>query len=98
MVKRRVPYRSNHRLELERIEARRIAANISLADICAKAGISVPTYYRMRRSGLAFKRHVKALAMAMRTLEGEAQRGEALFPFGGASGPGSATGSDGRNP
>jgi len=76
------PYRSIHQRELERIEARRVAAGVTLAELCDKSQVSQATYRRMRGSGRAFKRHVNALSMAMRTLEGERRRDDELFPFG----------------
>lgn len=85
-VERR-PYRSLRAKDLERIEARRVAAGIALQELCGKSGVSTATYYRMRRSGLAFKRHVNALAMALRTLESERRGDDKLFPFEPGSRP-----------
>lgn len=82
MANKGKPYRSLHRIELDRIEARRAAAGISIDELAAKAGLHRNTYGRMKRSGLAFKRHVTALAMAMRTLEADKKREGELFPGG----------------
>ena len=65
------PYRSDHSDALARIEARRVAAGISVDLLALNAGMSVKTLQRMRKSGMAFKRHVNALAMALRALERE---------------------------
>lgn len=75
------PYRSLRWQDLERIEARRAASGILLQELCDKSGVSTATYYRMRRSGRAFKRHVVALTMALRTLEAERRADDKLFPF-----------------
>lgn len=79
------PYRSVHKIELDRIEQRRVAANVTIDDLCDKASVPLATYRRMRKSGLAFRRQVKALAMAMRTLEADRKREDDIFPFGSPS-------------
>lgn len=98
---KRGPYKPKKSVELEAIEARRIAGGFTVDELAMKAGINRATYYRIRQSGRAFTRRIKALQMALRTLEGERRREGDVFPFavpsrgGGASGNGSAAGSKG---
>jgi hypothetical protein len=86
MASKGTPYKSNKRRELDGIEARRKAAGVTVDELATKAGMTPRNYYNLMRSGFAFKRTVTALAMAMRTLEGERKREDEIFPFG--SGPG----------
>lgn len=75
------PYRAAFATELAGIEARRVAAGISIDELAGKAGIDRSTYFRMRKSGLAFRRHVNALVMALRTLESDRRWQNDAFPF-----------------
>lgn len=84
-------YRPKKASEIDAIEARRIAGGFTFEDLCAKADVSVAQYRRMRKSGLGFTRRIKALQMALRTLEQEKRREGDAFPFAvlpGRSGPG----------
>lgn len=85
MAIRGKPYRGDFSAELARIEARRVAAGVTIDELAGKAGMNERTYRRIKSSGLAFRRHARALAMAMRTLEGDRKREPDIFPFGSAS-------------
>lgn len=97
------PYRSMKRRELDAIEARRLAARITIDELARKADITERTYRNAQRSGMAFKRTLVALNFALRTLEGDRRREIDVFPFeppapsppaaGGASGSRSSTSS-----
>ncbi len=96
----RGPYQPGKRAEIDAIEARRLANGFTVDALADKAGMSRRTYERMRRSGLGFHRRIKALQMALRTLEGERKREAEAFPFtvpgragGSEPGAGSATSS-----
>jgi hypothetical protein len=99
-------YRPKKAGEMDAIEARRIAVGLSVDELAAKAGMNRTTYFRMRKTGRGFTRRIKALQMALRTLEQEKRREGEIFPFappdrpaplaepgrgGSASGTGSAT-------
>lgn len=74
-------YRPGKAVELEAIEARRLANGFTVDALARKAGMSRRTYERMRRSGLGFHRRIKSLQMALRTLEAERRREDEVFPF-----------------
>lgn len=74
-------YRQKREAEIAGIEARRRAGGFTVDELARKAGISDRSYRSMRRSGMAFKRTIKALQMALRTLEGEARREGEVFPL-----------------
>lgn len=99
-------YRPKKANEIDAIEARRLAGGFTVDELAAKAGMNRTTFFRMRKAGTGFTRRIKALQMALRTLEQEKKREGEVFPFapperprplaepgrgGGASGTGSAT-------
>lgn len=75
----RRPYRRDRRPQIDQIEARRKELGLSVAQLAARASIDAATYFRMRRAGLAFERHVKALQMALRLFDREARNLTGLF-------------------
>lgn len=68
-MKRRTPYRPDQGLALSRIERRRQQLGITHVELYSVAEIPRNTYARIRKTGLAFKRHVIALRFAIRTIE-----------------------------
>jgi len=88
MKKTREPYRTNCAGELAEIDEKRKRLGVSIGDMCAASGVPIATFRRMRRSGLAFRRSLKALAFALRTIERQQKNAEDYFPAG-ASGGGS---------
>lgn len=80
MKKKREPYRSRQRAELDEIEARRKRLGISVAALCAAADVTSMTWWRMQKSGLAFRRRVRALSFALRTIEQQRRNAEGYFP------------------
>lgn len=79
----RQPYRRDRRPQIDAIETRRKALGISVDQLAARAGMDRTTYYRMRRAGLAFERHLNALRIALRLFEREARAVTGMFPRGG---------------
>lgn len=75
----RQPYRRDRRPQIEQIEARRKELGLSVAQLAARADMDATTYFRMRRAGLAFERHVKALQLALRLFEREARTLSGVF-------------------
>lgn len=75
----RKPYRRDRRPQIDQIEARRKQLGISVAQLAARADMDATTYFRMRRAGLAFERHVKALQLALRLFEREARTLTGMF-------------------
>lgn len=76
-------YRPSQSERIAGIETRRKRAGITLEALCARAGVATATYRRMRRAGLAFPRHINALAMALRSMERERRQSASLFPVAG---------------
>ncbi|TPM06780.1 MULTISPECIES: hypothetical protein [unclassified Mesorhizobium] len=74
---RRTPYRPDATAELERIEKKREALGVTLADLASRAGLTERTFTNIRRHKRAFPRHIRALTYALRTIarEIEAQAG-----------------------
>ncbi|MEY9718804.1 hypothetical protein [Sinorhizobium fredii] len=68
-MKRRTPYRPDQGFALSRIERRRQQLGITHVELYTVAEIPRNTYARIRKTGLAFKRHVIALRFAIRTIE-----------------------------
>lgn len=83
-VPKRQPYRRDRRPQIDAIETRRKALGISVAQLAARAGMDAATYFRMRRAGLAFERHLNALRVALRLFEREAKNLGLMFPRGEA--------------
>ncbi len=81
-MSRRGPYRPDKSSEIAAIEARRRAAGITIDELTRKAQMTDRTYRNIRSSGRAWLRHVKALQMALRTLEQDKKREAEVFPFG----------------
>ena len=80
-MKERGAYQPKKASDLDAIEARRIAGGFTVDELARKAGMSRRTYERMRKSGRGFLRRIKALQMALRTLESERRREGEVFPF-----------------
>lgn len=69
--RRRSPYRRNVEAALATIEAKRKRLDVTLADLAGRAGITERTLTNIRRSKLAFPRHIRALTFALRSIERE---------------------------
>lgn len=82
MPRRRSHYKPDESAALAKIEARRVAAEVSQVMLAVEAGLSLRTLQRAMKSGRAFKRHVNALAMAMRSFERELPTNDGAFPAG----------------
>lgn len=87
---RREPYRPVKAEEIAALEARRLAGGFTALELAMKAGISERTYRNMRRHGRAWPRHIRALSLALRTLEQAQKREGDAFPFSVPSSPGGA--------
>ncbi|MBZ9986079.1 hypothetical protein LB572_03095 [Mesorhizobium sp. BH1-1-5] len=76
---KRKPYRPDATAELERIEAKRAALGVTLAELAGRAGMTERTLTNMRRDQCAFPRHIRALTYALRTIAREKEaEGETL--------------------
>lgn len=68
---KRKPYRPDATAELERIEAKREALGVTVAELAGRAGLTERTLTNMRRQKRAFPRHIRALTYALRTIARE---------------------------
>jgi hypothetical protein len=66
--------------ELERIEARRQALVLPVSMLADRAGLELRQLQRIRAGGRAWPREIRALKMALRSIERERRSDEALFP------------------
>lgn len=73
------PYRPDQSAKLAAIEARRLALNLSVEELASRAGISRNTLHRIRKDQRCWPRTVRALALALRSAEGEQKREAALL-------------------
>lgn len=84
MARRRLkaldPYKPLLADELARLDRRRLKAGVSVVALADRAGIARSTMTRIRASGRAWPRQVRALKMALRSIEREAKAEGALFP------------------
>lgn len=69
--KQRRPYRPDQAQALTRIDEKRRRVGVTIAELAAHAGLGERTLRRMRKSGLAWPRHVRALTFALRSIEKE---------------------------
>ena len=78
--KLRQSYKPNVRDKVAAIEERRKALGISVSELAYRAQSNRATLDRIRKTGCAWSRELRALSMALRTLEAEARRAGNLFP------------------
>lgn len=76
---KRGAYRENCRAQLDAIEAKRVAAGVTMDELFGRAGIPRATGQRIFAEGKAFPRRLRALTFAMRELAKERQRAEHMF-------------------
>jgi hypothetical protein len=87
MVKHRLaegvtPYKPLQESELKRIEGRRKALLLPVSMLADRAGIDLSTMQRIRRSARAWPREIRAMKMALRSIEKERKAEAALFAAG----------------
>lgn len=72
-------YRPDQGARIAELERRRIAMRVPIPAMAARAGISEKTWWRMRRDGRAWARHLRAVAFALRSIARERRaEGEVL--------------------
>lgn len=88
------PYKPLQTAELGRVETRRRALKLPVDALAERAGIEVRTLMRIRKSGRAWPREIRALKMALRSIEKERRAAAALIPVteDDAVGPGQSQG------
>lgn len=75
----RKTYRGDARAEIARLEKKRRRLGVSLAALAQRIGCAESTLTRMRRTGLAFPRRIRALTFALRSIEKERRAEEGAF-------------------
>jgi hypothetical protein len=81
-VNNRQPYRRDAQAALARIDGRRRELGVTWQELANVSGVKVLTLFRARKSGLAFKRTITSLQMALRTLAHAKQYETEVFPHG----------------
>lgn len=76
LAKKRGPYKPDATEDLKKIERRRIAAGVSLEELAGAADLTHRNLMYIRKSGRAFKRTIRALSFAVRTLERQKREAE----------------------
>lgn len=84
-TKVRGPYRGDYRETLAGVERERRELGISIAELAGRAGMSERKLNRARRTGLAFRRDVNALRMAIREIKKQQRQQVRLFRREGTS-------------
>lgn len=74
------PYKPAQPEALKKIEARRLALVLPVSMLAERAGVELRKLQRIRASGRAWPREIRALNMALRSIEKERKADEELFP------------------
>lgn len=76
---KRGAYREDCRQQLDALEAKRVAAGVTMDEWAARAGVSRRNLRYIMKDGRAFRRTLNALTFAMRELAKERQRAGQMF-------------------
>lgn len=79
-MRTRTPYRADQAHEIAGLVCRCARIGVTELEMCQTASVSSSTWWRMKRTGRGFPRRVKALQMALRTLEQRLRNQEAYLP------------------
>lgn len=73
-------YRPLQTEKLAEIETKRGALAVTVEQLAGKAKISTRTLHNIRKTRRAWPRHIRALVMALRSIEAEQKRDAEMFP------------------